>query len=141
MDRLTRDAVDVGALLSSVTSASIGAVASFVGVVRDHHDGRAVLGIDYEAYAPMAERQLRGLERDAELAYPGVRARVVHRIGFLSVGELSIAIVCAHARRAVALAATSWMIEEAKVRVPIWKREHYATGDWQWVDPTGRPRA
>jgi len=128
--------IDVGALLSRVQDAGVGAIATFLGTVREHNDGRAVSGIDYEAYEPMATRELGGVVAEALAQWPSVRCAVEHRVGTLGVGDVSVAIACAHARRAPAMDAMRFVIESLKLRVPIWKREHYVDGTREWVDPT-----
>ena len=133
---LTDGPIDIGTLVAQVAHPGVGAVATFLGTVRDLNDGRAVTGIDYESYGPMAREEMERIAREAVTAWPGLRVSVVHRIGMLQVGEVSVAIACAHARRAPAADAMRQVIEELKVRVPIWKREHYTDGDRQWVDPT-----
>ncbi len=134
--RLTDQPVDVGAVIALVQHESVGAIATFLGTVRDVNDGRSVTGIDYEAYQPMAERELGAIAAEMADRWPGVRVAIVHRTGTLRVGEVSVAVVCAHARRAPAADAMRAAIEALKVRVPIWKREHYTDGAWTWVDPT-----
>jgi molybdopterin synthase catalytic subunit len=133
---VTRDPLDLAALVTRVAAPDMGAIASFLGTVRDHHEGRAVTGIDYEAYEPMASLELVRVADDAAAQWPSVRVAVAHRVGTLRVGEASVAIAVASARRAPALEAMRFMIEALKVRVPIWKREHYVDGTRAWVDPT-----
>ena len=128
--------IDVGSLMARVTNAGIGAVSLFVGTVREHNDGRAVTGIDYEAYQPMAERQLQAIAAEACAETPSLRLAIEHRVGTLHVGEISVAIAAAHPRRAPAIAGAQRVIEVLKQRVPIWKREHYLDCDRRWVDPT-----
>ena len=134
--RVTSEVLDLGALVARVSASGVGAIASFVGTVRDHHDGRAVTGIDYEAYEPMATRELERVAEETSARWPGVRITVEHRVGTLTVGEASVAIAVGAARRAPALDAMRHEIETLKVRVPIWKREHYVDGTRAWVDPT-----
>lgn len=123
-------------MVASVVDGGVGAVATFLGTVRNLNDGRAVTGIDYEAYQPMAEREMRAIADEVMSRWPGLRVAIVHRVGTLQVGDISVAIACAHARRAPSADAMREAIEALKVRVPIWKREHYADGDRSWVDPT-----
>ncbi len=137
---LVTDAINPAQVVQSVSHASVGAIASFFGTVREVNDNRAVTGIDYEAYEPMAHREMDTIAREVAERFPGLRVSVVHRLGTLSVGDVSVAIACAHARRAPAADAMRVVIEELKVRVPIWKREHYTDGEWTWVDPSGKPR-
>jgi molybdopterin synthase catalytic subunit len=131
--------IDAAALLAEVTSPSTGATALFLGTVRDVNDGRAVSGIEYSAYGAMAAAELARIAQEAEAAYPGLRLIVEHRIGTLGLTDISVAIAAAHARRAPAMDASRFVIEELKRRVPIWKREHYTDGAWHWVDPTVPP--
>lgn len=137
---IVEEVIDIGALHASVSSAGVGAISLFVGTVRDHHDGRAVTGIDYDAYRPMAEAELARIVQDVQEEIPGVVIGVVHRLGTLTVGDASVAIAAAHAHRAPAMDASRRVIELLKQRVPIWKLEHYVDGRREWVDPSGAPR-
>jgi molybdopterin synthase catalytic subunit len=134
---LVHGPIDVAALLAESTSVANGAVILFLGVVRDVNDGRAVTGIDYSAYPAMAEREMASIVREASERFETSDVIVEHRVGTLGLGDASVAIVVAHARRAQAYDASRYVIEELKRRVPIWKCEHYADGTREWVDPTG----
>jgi molybdopterin synthase catalytic subunit len=134
--RLVRRPIDVAALAASVSSPSHGATALFVGTVRDVNDGRAVSGMDYTAYEAMAERELAAIGDEAAARF-GVPALLVeHRLGTLVLGDVSVGIAAAHAHRAPALDAVRYVIEELKLRVPVWKQEHYLDGTREWVDPS-----
>lgn len=122
-------------LVELVTDPARGGVASFQGVVRDHHEGRRVTAISYSAYPAMAEAECARIVAEAEQRWP-CRVAVRHRIGDLGVGDVAVAIVAAAAHREEAFAACRFLIEEVKRRVPIWKRERYADGTEAWVDPT-----
>ena len=135
--RLVERPIDVAALVAEVSAPEMGAASVFIGTVRDVNDGRPVTGIDYTAYPAMAQQEMQRIAGEAVLAWPGTHIVVEHRIGFLELGEASIAIVAANARRTPSLDAMRFLIEEIKKRVPIWKREHYADGTREWVDPTG----
>lgn len=128
--------IDVARMMSYVESDGVGAISLFVGTVRHHNDGRNVTGIDYEAYQPMAERELRAIAAEACATSDGLRVAIEHRVGTLTVGDISVAIAAAHARRAPAVIAAQQIIEVLKKRVPIWKREHYVDGERRWIDPT-----
>ena len=130
------EAIDVNSLLTAVSDAGVGAVSLFLGTVRDLNDGRSVTGIEYEAYQPMAEQELRTIAQEVCDATPGLRLAIEHRVGSLSVGDVSVAIAASHAHRAQALDATRTVIDTLKQRVPIWKQEHYTDGERAWVDPT-----
>jgi len=128
--------LDPTALLAEVASTASGASTLFVGTVREVNAGRPVTGIDYSAYGAMAERELDTVVREAADRFGTTRIVVEHRVGTLSLGEASIVIAVSHARRAPAMDAQRYLIEEIKKRVPVWKREHYADGTREWVDPT-----
>lgn len=137
--RLTTAEIDVASLTRDVSGADRGAVSIFLGTVRNTNEGRAVDGIDYSAYDAMAIAEMNRIVAEAEARYPGVAIALEHRTGTLAVGDISVAIACAHAHRAPALDANRYVIEELKHRVPIWKREHYLDGTSEWVDPLRRP--
>jgi molybdopterin synthase catalytic subunit len=128
--------IDVPSLLAAVSAPSCGAISLFLGTVREQNEGREVTGIEYSAYESMATRQLDRIVAEAAERFGTDRIAVVHRLGELWLEETSVAIAVAHPRRAAAMDASRFVIEEIKRRVPIWKREHYADGTREWVDPT-----
>lgn len=128
--------ISLDALMGRVQGPGTGALALFLGTVRNSNDGRAVRGMDYEAYGPMAEAELGRIVAETMAEVPGVALAVEHRVGTLAIGDVSVAVVAGHPHRAPAFEAARRVIEELKRRVPIWKREHYAEGDWEWLDPT-----
>jgi molybdopterin synthase catalytic subunit len=128
--------IEVERLVQQVASAAAGASSLFVGPVRDSSEGRPVVGIDYQAYGPMAERELRAIIAEASERFGTLGIAVEHRIGFLAIGEISVAIAASHARRSPAIDAARYVIEQIKRRLPIWKREHYSDGTREWIDPT-----
>ncbi len=134
--RLVDRPIDIGVLSREVGHHGAGALTVFLGTVRDQNDGRSVTGIDYSAYDAMARAEMQRVADEALVRYPHVRLLVEHRIGYLGLGEVSIGIAAAHPRRALSMDAVRFVIEEVKKRVPIWKREHYADGTREWVDPT-----
>jgi molybdopterin synthase catalytic subunit len=125
--------VEVAALAAEVTKPANGALSLFVGTVRNVNDDRPVDGIEYNAYAPMAEREMAAIAREAGEKFGTDDIVIEHRTGYLALGEASVAIAVANPHRANALDASRWIIEELKRRVPIWKLEHYADGTRQWV--------
>lgn len=135
MTCLTGEPIDVGELLDAVRAPDRGGIATFVGVVRDHHGGRQVEGLEYEAHGPMAEEACRRIVEEAETRWP-CHVALVHRTGALAVGDVAVAIAAGAGHRGDAFAACRYVIEELKHRVPIWKRERYADGTEAWVDPT-----
>lgn len=136
--RLTTQVIDATSLIREVESPDRGAVSLFLGTVRNSNDGRSVDGIDYTAYDAMAVAEMNRIVFEAAERFPGVAIALEHRVGTLSVGEVSVGIASAHAHRGPALDANRYVIEELKRRVPIWKREHYLDGTSEWVDPTRR---
>jgi molybdopterin synthase catalytic subunit len=134
---IASDPIDHAALLASVEAPERGGVASFVGLVRDHHEGRPVLRLDYSAYGEMAEAECGRIVAEAEARWR-VAVALQHRVGSLAIGDTAVAVVAASAHREEAFAACRYVIEEVKRRVPVWKREFYADGTVAWVDPTAK---
>jgi molybdopterin synthase catalytic subunit len=132
---VTAEPIDLAPLIAAVQAPERGGVASFLGLVRNHHEGRAVLRLEYSAYAPMAEAECARIVAEAEGRWL-VALALRHRVGSLAVGDVAVAAAAASAPRDVAFAACRYVIEEVKRRVPIWKREYYADGTEVWVDPT-----
>lgn len=128
--------IDIATLIDEVQRDSNGAIVLFVGMVRDNNHGRPVMGIDYACYGAMATRELASICAEAAERFATVDIVAEHRIGHLSVGDTSVAIVVGHARRATAYEASRYVIEQIKRRLPIWKREEYIDGTREWVDPT-----
>jgi molybdopterin synthase catalytic subunit len=117
----------------SLAASTDGAVTSFIGLVRDHNQGRRVSYLEYEAYEPLALRALHLIVDESAAVWPTARLAVHHRIGRLEIGEASIIIVAASPHRAEAFAACRYMIERVKQIVPIWKHEHFDGGD-VWLE-------
>jgi len=126
--------IDVGAIIDEVRNAHTGAVATFLGTVRDSSESRTVTGLEYSAYTGMATREMEAIVREAIALAPGVEIVAVHRVGNLAVGDVCVMIAAAHAHRGPAFDACRYVIEEIKKRVPIWKRERYADGSAEWVN-------
>jgi molybdopterin synthase catalytic subunit len=129
---LTSAPIDLGALIARVQSPDRGGIACFLGTVRDHQDGRAVVRLDYSAYEAMAETECSRIVAEAEARWSCAVA-LQHRTGTLQVGETAVAIAVASAHRDEAFASCRYVIEEVKHRVPIWKREYFADGTVEWV--------
>ncbi len=137
MSYLTDDPIDSHALVASVMRRSDGAYVLFEGVVRDHHEGKAVESIFYDAYRPMAEKEIESILREVQAQFPEVALAVVHRLGHLIVGDASIAIVAASPHRAESFAACRLVIDRIKETVPIWKKERGPDGE-EWVGWQGK---
>jgi len=134
---LTDEPIDPHALVASVMRRSDGAYVLFEGVVRDHHEGKAVESIFYDAYRPMAEKEIESILREVQAQFPDVALAVVHRLGHLIVGDASIAIVAASPHRAESFAACRVIIDRIKETVPIWKKERGPDGE-EWVGWQGK---
>jgi molybdopterin synthase catalytic subunit len=133
--------LDARELERFVTTPSSGGIVLFSGVVRDHHEGRAVLRIEYDAAIALAERKLADLAAEA-LADPAVhRVAAVHRVGLLEVGEASVIVAASAAHREDAFRAARRLIDRIKESVPVWKREHFADGAMEWSPGFAVPEA
>ena len=129
-------AVDACALIARASDVGSGATSVFIGTVRSSSGERAdspVTRLEYEAYAPMAERELVTIAGEAVEKYGALHVLVHHRVGVLSLGETAVAVVVATAHRAAAFDACRYVIEELKKRVPIWKKEVFLDGA-EWVN-------
>ena len=133
---LTDQPIRLDPLIDQVRASDRGGIAIFLGLVRDHHQGKGVLGLDYSAYGPMAEQVTAEIIGEAETRAPRAAVVVQHRIGPLTIGDAAVAVVAAAAHRAEAFEACRYVIEELKKRVPVWKKEMFVDGSVEWVDPT-----
>ena len=132
---LSQTPFDTAALRAALLDARVGAYASFEGWVRDHNDGRPVLGLRYEAYARLAQSEGGHILEEARARFEVIDAACVHRVGDLALGELAVWVGVTAAHRDAAFAACRYVIDEVKARVPIWKHERYAEGDAGWLHP------
>lgn len=110
-----------------------GALATFVGVVRDHNDGRAVTRLDYTAHVPVADKMIRAIEAEVMAAHGVPACRVVHRVGELAIGDTAIIAVVRAPHRGEAFDAVRAVVDAVKHRVPIWKEEFFADGTSAFV--------
>ena len=131
--RVTFEPLDPVQTAQAVTSPDCGAVATFVGVVRDHNQGRPVRSLDYECYEPLAVKSLERIAAEAAVEWPGARLAIAHRVGSLQIGDASVVIAAASPHRADAFAACRYAIERVKQIVPIWKHEHFDGGE-TWIE-------
>ncbi len=130
---ITRDPIDTAALLDAAGDAANGAVTLFVGVVRDHNDDRPVTGMRYDAYEAMASDVLHEIVAEARTAMGEGTVLAVHRIGELAIGDVSVAIAAGAPHRAPTFDAARYVIEQIKLRLPVWKEEHYTDGAARWL--------
>jgi molybdopterin synthase catalytic subunit len=137
--RLSATAIDSAALARELAQARAGACAMFEGWVRDHNEGRAVLRLGYQAYAPLAQTEGQRILTEAGVKFAILDAGCVHRVGTLDIGELAVWVGVSAAHRGAAFDACRYIIDEVKKRVPIWKNEHYADGESGWLHPDNTP--
>ena len=130
---LTFDTLDVGEISRRVVLPECGATVSLDGYVRQWTKGRETLYLIYEAYQPMALREMEKLIAQAHRKFEIASIGIVHRLGKLEIGETSIVISVSAAHRRAAFEACEWLIKELKRTVPIWKKEFYVGGE-VWVE-------
>jgi molybdopterin synthase catalytic subunit len=121
-------------LLRETEDSASGALVVFYGTVRDHNDGQRVQAMTYEAHTPMAEKVLREIEAETLEKFAVQHCRIQHRVGMLQLGEASVLIVVRAAHRDPAYAASRYAIDTIKQRAPIWKEEHYVSGESRYLD-------
>ena len=141
MFELTATPIDPAALSARLAAPEAGAVVIFEGRVRNHHLGRPVSRLEYEAYDELAVREGEDLVAGTERLYPGTRVLCVHRTGTLAVGEIAVWIGVASAHRTAGFAACREVIEALKRRLPVWKKEHHPDGAAEWVNCTAEAAA
>jgi len=140
MFAIVREPIDVAAVARDVRTEGCGAVVTFAGVVRDTSDDeRPVTGLSYEAHESMAAQEFERIAAEARDRFGPCAIAVVHRIGDLQVGDVSVAVAVAAPHRGAAFDACEYAIDELKRRAPIWKKEHYAAGDSEWRTNPDRP--
>jgi molybdopterin synthase catalytic subunit len=135
MIRLTTEPIDYHGLTEQVRRPDCGAVVTFLGTVRDLTEGRVTVALDYEAYPGMAEKKMAAIEADTRSRWPVGFMTLVHRLGHLEVGEVSVAVAVSCPHRGQAFDACRYAIDRLKELVPIWKKENWADGSTEWVHP------
>ncbi|MBK9263980.1 MAG: molybdenum cofactor biosynthesis protein MoaE [Polyangiaceae bacterium] len=130
--RIRREPLSLDEVTCLVARPEAGAIATFLGVVRNMNDGRAVTLLEYEAYGTMAEAELARIIEEMEREMPEVRVAATHRIGSLSVGDAAVVCAASAPHRHEAFVACRELIDRIKARLPIWKREHGPDGPY-WV--------
>ncbi len=135
MVRLTHDVIDHAALTEQVRRPDCGAVVTFLGTVRDLTGDRVTRALDYDAYPAMAEAKMAEIEADTRARWPVGEMALVHRLGHLEVGAVSVAVAVSCPHRGQAFEACRHAIDRLKELVPIWKKENWADGTSEWVHP------
>lgn len=131
--RLVTEAIDAASLAADFDDARAGACVVFEGRVRNTNEGRSVVELEYEAYPRMAVAEGERVLEEAAQRFSIVRAACIHRLGELRVGDIAVWVAVLAAHRDEGFAACRYIIDEVKSRVPIWKKEHYRSGDASWV--------
>ncbi|KAA9131910.1 molybdenum cofactor biosynthesis protein MoaE [Marinihelvus fidelis] len=131
--------VDQGPLVTADIIAPLdndrcGALLVFEGRVRNHNEGRDVLGLEYEVYVPLAVKEGQVIIDEARQRWPVGGIACVHASGKLDIGDIAVVVAVASAHRDAGFAACRYVIDEIKARLPIWKRERYASGETEWVN-------
>jgi molybdopterin synthase catalytic subunit len=130
--RIRTEPLSLDEVIAEVSHASAGGIATFLGVVRDFNDGRAVTLLEYEAYGAMAEAELARIHAELAAEMPGVRVAATHRVGTLHIGDAAVVCAASAPHRGEAFEACRVLIDRIKSRLPIWKREHGPDGPY-WV--------
>lgn len=136
MIELTTAPIDYAMLVEKVRSHAAGAVVLFLGTVREMTKGRQTLALDYEAYPEMALSKMQELDKEARERWPVIASGIIHRTGRLELGDISVAVAVSSPHRGQAFEAGQFLIDELKVRVPIWKKENWSDGTTEWVHPS-----
>lgn len=132
---ISSEILDSNYIISLVKHSTAGAVVSFEGTVRDHHDGRKVIALEYEAYEAMALDQLNDIARESRDRWELLGVAIAHRIGPVPIGEAAVVIAVSSAHRREAFAACAHIIDRLKEVVPIWKKETTEEGS-AWIAET-----
>jgi len=135
MIEITSNEINTEALLESVSSPTCGAAVLFVGTTRQFTGGRETEKLAYECYQPMAMQKLSELRDAAMKKWEIENCSIAHRIGVVEIEAASIAVAVSSPHRVASFEAASWIMDRLKKDVPIWKQEHWADGDRQWVHP------
>jgi molybdopterin synthase catalytic subunit len=132
--RVASETIDIAALKHALTDARAGACVTFEGWVRNRNEGQRVFSLEYEAYALLAESEGNKILNEARARFVLIDAVGVHRVGHLQLGELAVWVGVTAEHRSAAFDACRYIIDEAKARLPIWNKEHYANGATAWIN-------
>jgi molybdopterin synthase catalytic subunit len=138
MFKISSTPFEVEILRRELAHPRAGALATFEGWVRDRNENEPVMSLEYDAFVPLAEKEGARILAEAHGKFPILGAICVHRTGHLHVGELAVWVGVTAEHRAAAFEACRYIIDEAKARVPIWKKEHYTSGASAWINSATR---
>lgn len=134
MVKISATGIDVDQLRESLGDPAAGGVCIFEGWVRNQNDGRSVRQLEYEVYEPLAVSEGNRILQEAQNKFPHLKVSCVHRSGLLQIGDCAVWVGVAAPHRDEAFQACRYIIDQVKVRLPIWKKEHYVDGDSGWVN-------
>lgn len=132
---ITDQPIDYAAITEQVRSNECGAVVLFMGTVREMTAGKQTVALDYEAYPEMADQMMQQLIDEARDQWDLHGISIEHRVGHLTLGEISVAIAVSSAHRKEAFEAGRFLIDRLKEIVPIWKKENWSDGTTEWEHP------
>jgi molybdopterin synthase catalytic subunit len=135
MFKITGEEIELGDVIRAVEAGDAGAIVHFLGVVRNNTEGREVSYLEYEAYPPMAEKKMAEIAQEIHEKWGLDRVAMIHRVGRLEIGEVSVAVAVASPHRKDAFEACHYAMNRLKQIVPIWKREVWTDGEEEWVKP------
>ena len=135
MFKITSAEIELGDVIRAVEAGDAGAIVHFLGVVRNNTEGREVSYLEYEAYPPMAKKKMAEIAQEIHEKWGLDRVAMIHRVGRLEIGEVSVAVAVASPHRREAFEACHYAMNRLKQIVPIWKREVWTDGEEEWVKP------
>lgn len=129
---LVQDTIDIQTVVNRVTDRNAGAITTFIGTVRELTKGKRTVYLKYEAYSPMAVKQLQRIGEEIRERWPGTKVAITHRIGELQITDIAVVIAVSSPHRAASFEGSRYAIERIKEIVPIWKKEHWDDGE-AWI--------
>lgn len=126
--------IDVAGFRRRLVDPSCGGYVQFDGWVRDHNEGQQVLRLEYEVYEPLAVKEGDRIVAEAIERFGVTNALAIHRSGLMELSDVAVVVAVSSPHRGEAFDACRYIIDQAKVRLPIWKKEHYANGQAEWVN-------
>jgi molybdopterin synthase catalytic subunit len=134
---ITDTVIDLATIINNAQHEKAGAMVIFSGNVRNHNNNKAVKGLSYECFKPMAEKMINDIVQEAKTKYDLHVALCQHRIGEVGIGECAVVVITSSSHREAAYTANAYIIDRVKYEVPIWKREYYSNGDVIWAHNSG----
>lgn len=132
--RVTDRPVDLASFRETMQDVSCGAYVQFDGWIRDHNEGQKVLRLEYEVYEPLAVKEGTRILTEAVEKFGVSKAAAIHRSGLMELSDVAVVVGVSSPHRDEAFEACRYIIDQVKVRLPIWKKEHYANGHAEWVN-------